>query len=96
MVIKKWIDDGTMPSENQKLLKELESQLQSTKDRREAMLAIVDELRNQYAQRWNAFEKEPWHKVPETWELKEDIQLALDDIYDYVRDTRSKIDGTFA
>ena len=92
--LKNWIENGIKPSESHMLLDALESKLKSNKDRREALLATVDELRKQYSEVWKEFANQPWHKVPETWELREDIQIVLDDIYDYVFDSKPTMAST--
>jgi hypothetical protein len=53
-------------------------------NRAEALKATVSELREQYTNAWNEFKISAWSKMPETWELKDDIDTALDDIYNYV------------
>ena len=58
--------------------------LTSNGNRGEAMKAAVAELREQYNSAWNEFKISHWSKMPETWELRDDIDTALDDIYNYV------------
>ena len=39
-----------------------------------------------YIQSGGSFDIAAWHKLPETWEIKDDIDQALDDLLNYVQD----------
>jgi hypothetical protein len=62
----------------------LSSYLTQNSDRGEAMKATVADLRAQYSEIWEQLKFTPWNDVPETWELKQDIDEAFDDIHKYV------------
>jgi hypothetical protein len=50
------------------------------------LIAAIEKLRSQYTEIWANLSDTPWHSLPETWELREDIDLALSDISEYVRE----------
>lgn len=78
-----WIETGTLPSPNRELLKLLSENLSISPSRRDALIKTVDELRADYALSWQSGVLDPWYLVPETWELKDDIEIALSDIRDF-------------
>ena len=82
--LKDWLISGKKPGENLPLLDIFEKELGKTSDRSQSMLNTIKELISQYDSAWNQFKTLPWHQLPETWELKEDIALALHDIQNYV------------
>jgi hypothetical protein len=81
--LKDWVLNGDNPSDHA-LLEILNSHLSQNSDRGEAIKATVSELREQYNDHWNLIKVSPWNHVPETWEIKEDIEQAFDDIHKYV------------
>jgi len=81
--LRDWIMEGIKPSDRE-LLDMLAVHLSSGDNRSEAMKAAVTELREQYSNAWDEFKISAWSKMPETWELKDDIDTALDDIFNYV------------
>jgi hypothetical protein len=78
-----WVKDGTKPAERD-LLDLLNFHISNRDNRGEALKAAVTELRKQYKNVWEGFKDSHWSQMPETWELKDDIDLAFDDIYNYV------------
>jgi hypothetical protein len=78
-----WVKDGTKPAERD-LLDLLNFHTSKGDSRGEAMKAAVTELREQYKNAWEGFKDSHWSHMPETWELKDDIDLAFDDIHKYV------------
>jgi hypothetical protein len=78
-----WVNDGTKPAELD-LLDMLSGHVSKGDNRGEAMKAAVTELREQYKNVWEGFKDSHWSQMPETWELKDDIDLALNDIGTYV------------
>jgi hypothetical protein len=81
--LRNWVTDGAKPAERD-LLDMLTVHTSNGDNRGEAMKAAVTELREQYKNAWEEFKNSHWSKMPETWELKDDIDTALDDIYNYV------------
>ena len=78
-----WVKDGTKPAERD-LLDLLNFHTSKGDSRGEAMKAAVTELREQYKNAWEGFKDSHWSHMPETWELKDDIDLAFEDIHKYV------------
>lgn len=62
----------------------LTSRLTPGDNRAEALKATLLELSEQYKHAWDEFKLSYWSEMPETWELKDDIDLALHDIHNYV------------
>ena len=58
----------------------------SNKDEKAEMIETIEQLRSEYNGIWQEYSTAAWHKLPETWELKEDIDQALDDLLNYVQD----------
>ena len=79
-----WVESGELPHENGELLKVLQASLALTPDRGEALVKTVQLLRTEYKNIWSEMGSRAWHDLPETWELKEDIDQALRDIAEYV------------
>jgi hypothetical protein len=84
-LIKEWIATGRKPDDSLDLLTPLQRKLEENPDRRTALIAMVETLRGQYTEIWAEFSSTAWHDLPETWELKEDIDLALSDIIEYAK-----------
>ena len=83
--IKDWVITGRKPDDSLEVSRLLQSELDKDPDRREALIATVEKLRAEYAAIWVEYSSAEWQNLPETWELKEDIDLALSDIIEYVK-----------
>jgi hypothetical protein len=81
--LRDWVLKGTNLSEHP-LNEMLSSHLAQNDNRGEAMKSTVAELREQYNDNWDQSKFTAWNEVPETWELKQDIEEAFDDIHKYV------------
>jgi hypothetical protein len=81
-----WVRYGQLPDGSNGLSRALESSISSNPDRRAALIQTVEVIRAQYSDIWNEFSSTAWHYLPETWELREDIDLALNDILKYVKE----------
>jgi len=81
--LRDWVTSGVKPSDRD-LLDMLSIRMSQGGNREEAIKSAVTELREQYRKAWEEFNVSAWHKMPETWELKDDIDTALDDILNYV------------
>ncbi len=92
--IKDWLSTGSKPAEKLDLLPLLQANLSENPDRGSALAETVKKLREEYADVWSKFSNVAWHKLPETWELKDDINLALSDIMNYVNDIHITSTGT--
>lgn len=82
-ILRDWIASGVKPSEHE-LLNMVTVRLSLENNRSEAIKGAVKELRDQYNNAWDSFKLNNWSKMPETWELKDDIDTAFEDIYNYV------------
>jgi predicted HNH restriction endonuclease len=78
------LDWGVKPEPSRELAPALQKVLDESHDRKEALLKTLQEVRDQYATAWKKLESEKWYALPETWELRKDIDLALEDIQNYV------------
>jgi hypothetical protein len=83
--LRNWVELGDLPSENNSLQPTLQNAVIDNPDRRQALITTMEKMRSQYNDIWETFSDTPWHSLPETWELREDIDLALSDIAEYVR-----------
>ena len=88
-ILRDWIADGKKPSDRP-LFNMVEVRLTPGDNRSEAVKGAVAELREQYNHAWQTFKLTNWSKMPETWEIKDDIDSAFEDIYNYV-DTLSTV-----
>jgi hypothetical protein len=82
--LKDWVENGAKPAANMELLPLLEKNLLTSSDRSAALIASVETLRSEYANIWESGKSTAWNDLSETWELHEDIDLALSDIGTYV------------
>jgi len=81
-----WIQTGVRPANELGLLKSLaEMRIGTPMERAQALYSTVERIRENYSQLSKEFEGKPWHETPETWELREEIDLALKDIGDYAK-----------
>jgi hypothetical protein len=84
--ISDWIQTEVRPANELELSKSLAEVHGGTPmERAQAIYSTVERIREHYSQMWKEFEDKPWHQMPETWELREEIDLALQDIGDYVK-----------
>jgi hypothetical protein len=84
-----WVESGQMPDKNGELLTALQVSLALTPDRAEALIKAIQLIRSEYNNIWSEMSTRVWHDLPETWELKEDIDLALSDIAQYVSELKN-------
>jgi hypothetical protein len=83
-ILKEWVETGKLPGNTLEPQKTLKSFLSTTTDRSSALKATFEQFKDEYNSIWNEFSTSKWHKLPETWELKDDIELALNDLIDFV------------
>lgn len=83
--IRKWIENGTTPSSNRELNKLLQGNIEKSANRSEALLSTIQQIRDEYAGIWSKLATSPWPELPETWELRHEIDMALADIYTFVK-----------
>jgi hypothetical protein len=94
--LKNWVISGEMPDKNLELLQLLQESLASSDSRSAALIQTVEVIRAQYNDIWNEFSSTAWHSLPETWELREDIDGALNDIARYVSELRNSTPSNIA
>ena len=87
--LRNWVESGEKPEKHIALLQLLQESLSSSGVRSTALIETVELIRTQYDNIWNEMSSTAWHYLPETWELKEDIDLALSDIALYVSELRN-------
>jgi len=81
--LRDWVTKDTKPADRE-LLEMLSVRLSAGLDRAEAIKSVMTELREQYNQAWSDLKITHWSKMPETWELKDDIDRALEDIFNFI------------
>jgi len=94
--LKNWVESGEKPEKHIALLQLLQESLSSSGVRSTALIETVEFIRTQYNNIWNEMSSTAWHYLPETWELKEDIDLALSDIALYVNELRNSTPSNIA
>jgi hypothetical protein len=94
--LQSWVESGESPYQNGALVTPLQVSLALTPDRAEALIKTIEMIRSEYNAIWMKFSDTPWHSLPETWELKEDIDLALSDIAQYVSELRNSTSSNIA
>jgi hypothetical protein len=82
--IQKWLETGVTHAPSPKLLPALVERLKENSDRKSALIKTLQQFRVQYSEAWKRCETLKWYELPETWELRKEIDLALADIEDYV------------
>jgi hypothetical protein len=83
-LLQDWVKSSIRPVDGPELMHPLQGNLESQESRMQAILKTIDETRNFYQSVWKDLEDVSWQDLPETWELKDDIDLALTSIYEYV------------
>jgi hypothetical protein len=89
--LQSWVESGDSPYQNGELMKVLQVSLTLTPDRAEALIKTVQLISTEYKNFWSEMSSRAWRDLPETWELKEDIDLALEDISNYVSRLRLQV-----
>jgi hypothetical protein len=92
--IKDWVQNGTKPAPTLDLLRLLQENISTSSDRGAALIATVETLRAEYSGIWNDNQNTAWNDLSETWELREDIDLALSDIGTYVAELHINTSST--
>jgi hypothetical protein len=83
-IIADWISNGAKPGNSLPVSALLLTDVDSPESRREAFLHAVEKIQSEYSDQWMEIEKMSWEQVPQTWELKEDIDVAFHDIRTYI------------
>lgn len=83
--ISEWIRGGILPNEASRLVPMLQEKIDSGMCNRDALIEVVNTLRSEYRSNWIENTETAWFKMPQTWELKEDLDLAFKDICNYVQ-----------
>ena len=83
-LLQDWVRSDVRPLDGPELTRSLQGNLESQESRMQAILRTIDETRNSYQSVWKELEDVRWQDLPETWELKDEIDLALTSIYEYV------------
>jgi len=83
-LIQDWVKSSIRPVDDPELKGPLKGNLESQESRMQAILKTINETRNFYQSVWKDLEDARWQDTPETWEIKDDIDLALTSINEYV------------
>ena len=83
--ISEWIQKGVRPDVEIELPKSNDEEHATPLGRAQSLNARVEIIRGHYSQRWQELEGKPWHQMPAIWELREDVDLALSDITEYLK-----------
>lgn len=92
-LIQDWVQSDIRPVNGPELKGPLQGNLESQAIRMQAILKTIDETRDYYQSVWKELEDVRWQDTPETWEIKDDIDLALTSIYEYVEKIKTKYQG---
>jgi hypothetical protein len=87
-LVSDWVNTGEVPSREKELHQLLLSELNSFPTRGEALISSIRRLQGQYDRMWAEAESVVWYKLPETWELRADINSALQDIIEFVSECK--------
>ena len=82
--LREWLDRGNTPASNRELIPILQKKLKNGDGRKESLLKTLQQVRDEYEKNWQLLDSVRWYQLPETWELRKDIDLALEDIQNYV------------
>jgi hypothetical protein len=80
-----WIQTEIKPVKELELSKSLSEAHGTQMERAQSLYTAVERIRENYSQLWKEFEGKAWHEMPETWELREEVDLALSDIGNYAK-----------
>jgi hypothetical protein len=83
-LVNDWVKTGGVPASEKEIHQLLLSEIDDFPTRGEALVSAIQELQGQYDLVWAETKSHDWYKLPETWELRGDIQLALHDLTEYV------------
>ena len=83
-LLQDWVRSDLRPVDGPELARSLQGNLESQESRVQALLKTIDENRNFFQSVWKELEDVRWQDLPESWELKDDIDVALTSIYEYV------------
>ena len=83
-LIQDWMKNNIQPSDGPEFRGPLRGNLESQEIRMQVILQTINETRNYYQSVWKELEDVRWQDTPETWEIKDDIDLALTSINEYV------------
>lgn len=83
--VRDWVNSGKLPGDNLEISQKLQDMVKSTPERGVALVNYLENFDLEYKGIWANFANVAWHMLPETWELKEDIEFALRDISNYVK-----------
>lgn len=84
-ILSDWIQSGVKPVSELELSDSLDVAHGTSVDRAHALYTSVERIRENYTQWWKELEEKQWHEMPETWELRDDIDLALIEIREYAK-----------
>jgi hypothetical protein len=83
--ISRWVREGELPMTACKLLPLLQQKIDSGLSNQSALIEVVSNLQSEYSSNWLEYKEAAWFKMPQTWEMREDLELAFNDICNYVR-----------
>lgn len=92
--VREWVNTGVAPAGNLELSKKLQDMVKMHGERGLALTEYLENFDAEYKDIWANFSNVAWHMLPETWELKEDIEFALRDISNYVQNLRITTSST--
>lgn len=80
--LKDWIKEGKKFSDRE--VPQLGNESSSTPEaRKQVLLQKVSKIQQNYTTAWDQLSELSWSEMPETWELRSDIDLALSLIFDF-------------
>lgn len=82
-LLQDWVKSQIRPIEGPEPMIEFQGNLEDKESRKQVTLNVINEIRKSYQRLWKELEEVSWQNLPESWELKEDIDLALTSIYEF-------------
>jgi hypothetical protein len=82
--LRNWLSDRTTPTGIYPRSPLIERDYSGIEERKEALLGAIARRQKKYEESWASFDEVNWSKMPDTWELREEIDSALRAISTYV------------
>lgn len=91
--LQSWIIDGVLPAESHDLHPVLAQNLHDHSNRQVALNETLNTWKAEYEKAWKSYENESWKDLPETWELRDDIDQALADLSQFTLGLQAQKQG---
>jgi hypothetical protein len=82
--ISEWVLAGELPAGASKALPILQEQIDSGAPRKDALIEVITTLESEYNKFWTDLKEVAWFMMPGTWELRDELNLAFNDLREYI------------